>query len=262
MWLDELYIQRLQRIEMTEPWSAAGPGLLAGAITLVFERDAIMCSSPLRYSHCQQGTVTAMFDGQARDLGFRFTVLPSDDAKDLPRDWTLNTQSISAEAWLGPHTSTSAAPPWLLQAEVEVGSEAAAVRLHVFGAGWLQLRYRPDLDGCIEFAPANCHRPAPSHVEVATPNDAFGWLHPASTHPFVLDNRHWKTAHPRDWPWPLARAWRSQPTSCEYRQVMKAALLARFSQHDKLRRRLKAMQCPVTVAGVPEGLIEEVAALV
>ena len=78
----------------------------------------------------------------------------------------------------------------------------------------------------------------------------------------MLDNRHWKTAHPRDWPWPLARAWRSQPTSSEYRQVMKAALIARFSQHDKLRRRLKAMQCPVTVAGVPEGLIEEVAALV
>ena len=40
------------------------------------------------------------------------------------------------------------------------------------------------------------------------------------------------------------------------------ALLARFSQHDKLRRRLKAIQCPVTAAGVPEGLIEEVAALV
>ena len=66
MWLDELYIQRLQRIEMTEPWPAAGPGLLAGAITLVFERDAVMCSSPLRYSHCQQGTVTAMFDGGTR----------------------------------------------------------------------------------------------------------------------------------------------------------------------------------------------------
>ena len=108
MWLDELYIQRLQRIEMTEPWPAAGPGLLAGAITLVFERDAVMCSSPLRYSHCQQGTVTAMFDGQAHDLGFRFTVLPADDAKDLPRDWTLNTRSISTETWLGTSTSTSA----------------------------------------------------------------------------------------------------------------------------------------------------------
>ena len=158
MWLSELYIQRLQRIELTEPWPAAGPGLLAGAITLMFERDAVMCSSPLRYSQCQQGTVTAMFDGQARDLGFRFTVLPSDDSKNLPRDWTLNTQSISTEAWLGPHTSTNVAPPWLLKAEVEVGSEAAAVRLHVFGAGWLQLRYRPELDGCIEFAPATCRR--------------------------------------------------------------------------------------------------------
>ena len=42
---------------------------------------------------------------------------------------------------------------------------------------------------------------------------------------------------------------------------MRAALLARLSQHDKLRRRLKAIQCPVAVTGVPDGLIEEVKAL-
>ena len=38
------------------------------------------------------------------------------------------------------------------------------------------------------------------------------------------------------------------------------AALARFSQHDKLRRRLKAIQCPVTVTvgANLDGLIEEV----
>ena len=40
---------------------------------------------------------------------------------------------------------------------------------------------------------------------------------------------------------------------------MKAALLARFEQHPTLRRRLLALQCTVSVAGVPAGLIEEVA---
>ena len=86
-------------------------------------------------------------------------------------------------------------------------------------------------------------------------------LHPASEFPFVLDGQYWRTAHPRDWPWPLAQEWRSQLTSDKYLEVMKAALLARFAQNDKLRRRLKAIQYPVTVTGVPEGLIEEVAAL-
>ena len=59
----------------------------------------------------------------------------------------------------------------------------------------------------------------------------------------------------------MAQEWRSQLTSDKYLEVMKAALLARFAQNDKLRRRLKAIQYPVTVTGVPEGLIEEVAAL-
>jgi len=42
---------------------------------------------------------------------------------------------------------------------------------------------------------------------------------------------------------------------------MKAALLARFQQHPALRRRLLALQCAVSVASVPAGLIEEVACL-
>ena len=130
--------------------------------------------------------------------------------------------------------------------------------MRVAGADWFQLIYRRDLDGAIEISPVgDLHRI--EMIAVNSPADEFGWLHPASAHPFVLDGRYWRTAHPRDWPWPLAREWRSQPNSSEYRQVMKTALLARFQQHPALRRRLLALQCTVSVAGVPAGLMEEVA---
>lgn len=39
---------------------------------------------------------------------------------------------------------------------------------------------------------------------------------------------------------------------------MRQALLARFTQHERLRRRLLSMRQPTTVNGVPEGLIQEI----
>ena len=120
--------------------------------------------------------------------------------------------------------------------------------------------YRRDLDGAIELSPQDERVEVPT-ISVCSPDDEFGWLHPAGAHPFVLGGQYWRTAHPRDWPWPLAREWRSQPNSSEFRQVMKTALLARFQQHPALRRKLLALQCTVLVAGMPAGLIEEVACL-
>ena len=134
------------------------------------------------------------------------------------------------------------------------------IQLRVAGADWFQLTYRRDLDGAIEFSPVDDRH----HIETITvnsPADEFGWLHPASAHPFVLEGRYWRTAHPRDWPWPLARAWRSQSTGGEYRRVMNAALLARFEQHDNLCKRLQALRCRIVVADLPDGLLEEVTAL-
>lgn len=40
---------------------------------------------------------------------------------------------------------------------------------------------------------------------------------------------------------------------------MKAALLAKFAQHDNLRRRLLALTAKNTVEGMPDGLIEATA---
>ena len=263
----DLLFRELTKIELIEPWrctgraaGVVGRSLLAGAMALHFEDLALICTSPLRYLRSGLGTqLAATYAESMLSLGYRIHVVDSGEADlFLPSGscrLTLASKDMQAHGLFG------AEPPLVLFHGVHEGIDLASINLRLLGSDWFRLAYRHDLDGAIEFAPCESRHQLTT-VNVTCPNDEFGWLHPASAHPFVLDNRHWKTAHPRDWPWPLARAWRSQPTSSEYRQVMKAALLARFSQHDKLRRRLKAIQCPVTVAGVPEGLIEEVAALV
>lgn len=262
----DLIFRDLGKIELVDPWRVAGhpvgvtgSSLLAGAMALHFGDLALICSSPLRYARTESGTAIAAWSGNGLlSLGYRVSVVPAEDAGlVLPTGTcglTVSTKDLRLRGLLGPE------PPLMLLQRLTEDEGVGTIQLRVAGADWFQLLYRRDLDGAIEFSPVDERH----HIETITvnsPADEFGWLHPASAHSFVLDGQQWRTAHPRDWPWPLAREWRSQPASSEYRQVMKAALLARFSQHVTLRRRLKVMQCPVSVAGVPEGMFEEVAAL-
>lgn len=262
----DLLFRELTKIELIEPWRSSGcaagvvgRSLLAGAMALHFEDLALICTSPLRYLRSGLGTQLAAADAASMlSLGYRTHVVDSAETDLLLPSGccrlTLASKDILAHDLLGVE------PPLVLLHGIHEGLNLSSINLRLLGRGWLRLAYRHDLDGAIEFAPFESRHQLKA-INVTCLGDEFGWLHPASPHPFVLDGQYWRTAHPRDWPWPLAREWRSQPTSDGYRRAMRAALMARFSQHDKLRRRLKAMQCPVTVAGVPEGLIEEVAAL-
>lgn len=260
----DLLFRELRKIELVDPWRVAGnpvglagSSLLAGAMALHFGDLALICSSPLRYAHAERGTTIAAFCGNGLlSLGYRVSVVPAEDAGlVLPVGscgLTMSTKDLRLHGLLGPE------PPLMLLQRLAEDGGVGAIQLRVGGAGWFQLIYRRDLDGAIEFSPiGDLHRI--ETVNLTCPTDEFGWLHPASAYPFVLDGRYWRTAHPRDWPWPLAREWRSQPASIEYRRIMKAVLLARFQQHPALCRRLLALQCTVSVAGVPAGLIEEVA---
>ena len=266
MLLEQLLIQPVRRIDLIQPWRAAGKkvgvvadSLLAGAMAIHFEDSALVFRSPLRFASCQTGTVIGVrSSGAPLTLGYRFDLVPSEDVDGLfaacePR------LSLTPEQWSGLSHIGRAESVFLL-ADLSCLGKAYFLRLRLLDRGWCSVSYRPDLDGAIEFSPENARAEVPGFV-VNSPSDEFSWLHPASEYPFVLDGQYWRTADPRDWPWPLARVWQSQLTSDGYRRVMRAALLARFSQHDKLRRRLKAIQCPVTVTGVPDGLIEEVKAL-
>jgi len=262
----DLLFRELRKIELVDPWRVAGhrvglagSSLLAGAMALHFGDLALICSSPLRYAHTERGTtIAAWSDNGLLSLGYRISVVPSEDAAlVLPTGscgLTVSAQDLRLRGLLGPEQ-----PLMLLQHLTEKGA-FGTIQLRVAGADLFQLIYQRDLDGAIEFSPIGVRH----HIEAITvdsPADEFGWLHPASSYPFVLDGLYWRTAHPRDWPWPLARAWRSQPVNGDHRRVMRAALLARFTQHDNLRRRLQALRCAVTVADIPDGLIEEVAAL-
>jgi len=121
------------------------------------------------------------------------------------------------------------------------------------------LDVRPDLDGCIELAPAGQQHTIDS-IAVTSPADAFGWLHPAYQHPFVLDESCWHSAKISDWPWPLRKALQShhEPERF-YRETLSRALGARFRQTPSLRQRLLALRYPVQINDVPDGLIQEVA---
>lgn len=260
----DLLFRELRKIELIDPWRVAGhpvglagSSLLAGAMALHFGDLALICSSPLRYAHTEQGTAIAAWSSTGMlSLGYRVSVVPTEDAGlVLPAGscgLTVSAKDLRLRGLLGPEL-----PLMLLQRLTEDGG-VGAIQLRVGGPDWFQLIYRRDLDGVIEFSPVGARHHIKT-ITVDSPADEFGWLHPASPYPFVLDGRYWRTAHRRDWPWPLAREWRSQPASSEYREVMKTALLARFQPHPALRRRLLALQCTASVAGVPAGLIEEVA---
>jgi hypothetical protein len=208
----------------------------------------------------QSGTTVAVpgTDGMA-SLGYRFTLTPPDDA-DLMFSSCLYRKVIAPKEWMGPaDPMAETVAHVLLLADLEPQSQAAwSLRLRFLGGSHC-LSWRPDLDGCIEFAPVGCQH-AIERIVVSNPESAFGWLHPASSHPFALDEGCWRSAQVSDWPWPLRKALQSHhEPEAFYRDTMRRVLTARFRQAPLLRQRLLALRYPVQVKYVPDGLIEEIA---
>lgn len=263
---DDLLFQALHRVELIDPWRSplqqagvVGSSLLAGGVVLYFDDVALVCTSPLRTGLRSKGTAVALASGGIGALGYCLTLLDVAEAGGIAST-CLYRRIVSghdlpfARQANDPHTVL------LLDLAEENSAGVCTLRMRLLGAGWCELAYRADLDGCIELV-ADGQGCEVECVTVSSSDDTLGYLSPSSAYPFALNGAYWKSAHPRDWPWPLAREWRSQPNSSEFRQIMKTALLARFEQHPALRRRLLALQCTVSVAGVPAGLIEEVACL-
>ena len=268
MLFEQLLFQPLQKIELIDPWPGdvpciAGVSLLAGAMILHFDRIAVVCTSPLRYMRSQSGTTLAVpgADGMA-SLGYRLTLTAQEDA-DVMFPACLHRRVIAPKEWMMPTDPiTTPAAHVLLLAEVEQQSQAAwSLRMQLLGGSHC-LSWRPDLDGCIEFAPVG-HRHTIDRIVVSSPEAAFGWLHPASSSPLVLDESCWRSAHVSDWPWPLRKVLRSHETpDAFYRATMRRALMARFRQTPLLRQRLLALRYPVQVKDLPDGLIEEIAEVI
>ena len=81
--------QRLLDVQYYEPWGGRvpdrfapeGPPPLFGALVMLFEQDALLCSSPLRYLLHPQGTFYGLPTGDMVSLGFRATVCSREDVE-------------------------------------------------------------------------------------------------------------------------------------------------------------------------------------
>ena len=268
MRLETLIGSPLTGIEVCEPWAKALttqstlPQDLAGAFVLTFGSSAaavsLVCTSPLRHLHCQEGTILGVASGDAVSLGYRLTVCDVAEASVL--------RSTATTAQWSPWTRLAHSATAQILARIDVTAEqwvadgpARGIDLTFASGQRLRLGYRADLDGCIELT-APGHHFQIDRITVDSPEQGFGWLHPAAPLNFILDDQMWQSAKVADWPLALRKALQSHHApETFYRDTMRRALLARFRQTPLLRQRLLALRYPVQVNDVPDGLIQEIA---
>ncbi len=149
--------QRLAAIQVFEPWQAPvplteapGPALLFGGVAFVFERQALILTSPLRYRSKPLGSFYGLLDGRSVSLGYRVTLCDADELN------AFLPIAASLPHWLGWKAQSLPVVSDVLKSLKVIASRWAANRWDIelcFEAG-LQycLRYRPELDGAIEVA--------------------------------------------------------------------------------------------------------------
>jgi hypothetical protein len=228
--------------------------LLAGAQAWEFEDAVLVFSSPLRHLHCAQGSVFGNELGGLCDVGFRATLLSHE----------------SAEAWLSRFVGRTTVDASLWRRLI--GQRLNVIRVVSGNASCWQrwnmelafseeaqpcsVTYRSDLDGLIETSWGE--RFELQQIEVSSPKQAFGWLHPAAPLAFILGEQLWRSAQMSDWPFAVRKQLQTsaQPDAF-YRDMLSRALVARFQQHPLFRQRLQALRYQVRVKGMPDGLLDE-----
>ncbi|MFM2275680.1 MAG: hypothetical protein RL211_1552 [Pseudomonadota bacterium] len=263
--------QRLQRVEVFEPWRESGSQrhapkgapLLCGALVMVFENAALICTSPLRYLHSQQGTQYGLPVGESVSLGYRITTCDREDVKTvLPITFGLPPSAEYSHTWMNsplPAIGMVLTETAIVEVSRADGEPAWGIELRFASGLCYWLSYRPELDGSIKLDVPGQHFDI-GQIVVDGPEQDFGWLHPATPLCIILDDQVWRSAKVADWPLALRKALQSHQTpEVFYRDTMRRALTARFRQTRLLRQRLLALRYSVQVKDVPDGLIEEIA---
>ena len=152
---DEFIFQTLRRIELISPLrlpnlspGIVGGSLLADGIVLHFDVSAMVCTLPRQDSSCLHGTTLCLSeDGERQSLGYRLTVLDSEDADPLFLS-RLHRRTILARDWIsggGEHALM------LLLAEAKREDRLWAISMRFLNGDRYRLVYRADFR-CIEFA--------------------------------------------------------------------------------------------------------------
>ena len=248
--------QAVAALRVCEPWVAAlpptvGPANLFGAIVLQCNQHALLCHAPVRYMANPQGSKIGLHGGGVAELPFRASLCEVDELEHwLPLTGAANWSHRTSPVLPMPGEVLSEAPqlvrdgesgPWQLEFRFCTGRS-------------FRLQYRTDMDASLQFAQVGCQHVI-DRIVVSSPDAPFGWLHPGSAYPFVLDEVCWRSAQVSDWPWPLRKALQSHnDPETFYLETMRRALTARFRQSPLLRQRLLALSYPLQVSDVPGGL--------
>jgi hypothetical protein len=147
--------QWLAAVRVFEPWQAPlsptavlGPALLFGGVAFVFERQALILTSPLRYRSKPVGSYYGLPDGRSVSLGFRATLCDTDELN------AFLPMAACLPHWLG----------WWALSLPAIGDALKSLQVvasHCGANGWdielsfqsglrYCLRYRAELDGSIE----------------------------------------------------------------------------------------------------------------
>ena len=168
--------QRLAAVQVFEPWQAPvpptdalGAALLFGGVAFVFERQALILTSPLRYRSKPVGSYYGLLDGRSVSLGYRVTLCDADELN------AFLPIAACLPHWLGWRALFLPAVGDALESLQVVASCGAANRWEIelsFLAGLRYcLRYHPELDGSIEVAPPGIYHRLEQSAGVA-PDDA------------------------------------------------------------------------------------------
>lgn len=253
--------QTVMAFRVCEPWVAslpptAGPAPLFGAVALQCSQHALLCHSPVRYLGNPQGSKIGLHGGGTAELPFRVGLCAVDELEHwLPLTGGAHWSHLASPVLPMPGDELAEAPQMVRDSD----SGPWQLEFRFRTARCFRLQYRPDMDASLQFASVGYQYTA-ARIAVSSPEVPFGWLHPASSYPFVLNESCCRSAQVSDWPWPLRKALRSHhaPTTF-YRDTLCRALTARFRQTPMLRQRLLTLRHPVQVQDVPDGLIEEIA---
>jgi len=150
--------QRLAAVRVFEPrqdplspTEVLMPALLFGGVAFVFERQALILTSPLRYRSKPVGSYYGLPDGRSVSLGFRVTLCDADELN------VFLPIAASLPHWLGWQVLSLPAIGDALKSLPVVASRWVADGWDIelsFQAGLRYcLRYRAELDGSIEVVP-------------------------------------------------------------------------------------------------------------
>ena len=169
--------QRLAAVRVFEPQQAPlpstdtlGPPLLFGGIALVFEQQALILTSPLRYRLKLLGSYYGLSDGRSVSLGYRVTLCDTDELD------ALLPIAACLPHWLG----------WKAYSLSAIGDTLKS--LQVVASRWVancwevELSFEAELRYCLRYhpAPAGVLEVACGMGEVTRPESlpSQGWIRP------------------------------------------------------------------------------------